>query len=84
MYMYIYIYIYTLHLMVYKTHLFIKKISQKITLHLNIYIYIILYINIVKSATLVKGEPKAPFSIATTPRSTRRAQLHSLGHWLNE
>ena len=36
-----------------------------------IYIYISIYINIYhisKFATIVEGDPKAPFSIATTPR----------------
>ena len=31
-----------------------------------VYIYIYIYIK-VKLATLVKGDPKVPFSIATTP-----------------
>ena len=34
-----------------------------------IYTYIYIYIHIVvKLATIVEGDPKAPFSIATTPR----------------
>ena len=33
-----------------------------------IYIYINVYIYISKVATIVEGDPKAPFSIATTPR----------------
>ena len=33
-----------------------------------IYIYIYMYISKVKLATIVEGDPKAPFSIATTPR----------------
>ena len=32
----------------------------------------------VKLATLVEGDPKAPFLIATTPRCRRRALFHSL------
>ena len=34
----------------------------------SLYIYIYIYISKVKLATIVEGEPKAPFSIATTPR----------------
>ena len=33
-----------------------------------IYIYICIYICKLKLATIVEGNPKAPFSIATTPR----------------
>ena len=36
--------------------------------HTYIYIYIYIYSKKVKLATIVKGDPKAPFSIATTPR----------------
>ena len=35
--------------------------------HIHIYIYIYIY-NKVKLASIVKGDLKAPFSIATTPR----------------
>ena len=35
--------------------------------HTHIYIYIYIYKN-VKLATVVEGNPKAPFSMATTPR----------------
>ena len=36
---------------------------------LNMYIYICIYVYVkVKLATIVEGDPKAPFSIATTPR----------------
>ena len=31
-------------------------------------VYIYIYISKVKLATIVEGDPKAPFSIATTPR----------------
>ena len=37
---------------------------------INIYIYIYIYKVKVKFATVVEGDPKAPFSIATTPRCT--------------
>ena len=39
-------------------------IAYKLYHHKYIYIY---YINVSKVATLVEGDPKAPFSIATTP-----------------
>ena len=35
-------------------------------------IYIYIYISKVKLATIVEGDPKAPFSIATTPRCRER------------
>ena len=57
---YIYIYICVLFNNV-KSKLFIYK------LYIYIYIYIYMYIK-VKLATVVEDEPKAPFSIATTPR----------------
>ena len=36
-----------------------------IVMHIYIYIYIYIYI---KLATVIKGDPKAPFSVATTAR----------------
>ena len=43
-----------------------------VCVYIGIYIYIriCIYINVskVKLATIVEGDPKAPFSIATTPR----------------
>ena len=39
-------------------------------------------VSVVKLATVVKGDPKAPFSIATTPRCWGRAQLLSLDMYL--
>ena len=40
-------------------------------LYIYIYIYIYIYKVKVKLATIVEGNPKAPFSIATTPRCRR-------------
>ena len=57
--MYIYIYIYVC---VY------IDIYIYICVYIYIYIYIHIYISKVKLATIVEGDPKAPFSIATTPR----------------
>ena len=39
-------------------------------------VYIYIYIYKVKLATIVEGDPKAPFSIATTPR--RRGGRYSI------
>ena len=39
-----------------------------IVLKYNMYIYIYIYIYMCVLATIVEGDPKAPFSIATTPR----------------
>ena len=44
-----------------------QKSKQKRITYNYIYIYIYI-IKKVKLATLVEGDPKAPFSIATTPR----------------
>ena len=46
---------------------FLISLSLSLSLSLSIYIYIYIYIR-VKLATIVEGDPKAPFSIATTPR----------------
>ena len=48
-----------------------RQISLYIyTTHMQIRTYIYMHINVskVKLATIVEGDPKAPFSIATTPR----------------
>ena len=37
-------------------------------IYIDVCIYIYIYIYIYKLATIVEGNPKAPFSIATTPR----------------
>ena len=40
-----------------------------IYMYIDVYIYMYIYIYIYKKlATIVEGNPKAPFSIATTPR----------------
>ena len=45
-----------------------KFICLYVYIYIYIYIYIYAYICKVKLATIVEGDPKAPFSIATTPR----------------
>ena len=54
---------------------YIKNMSMMILVTTDIYIYIVK----VKLATVVKGDQKAPFSIATTPRS--RGGHHSFS-WI--
>ena len=54
--LYIYIYIYICTYIYIYTHIYVYRI------------YIHIYISKVRLATIVEGDPKAPFSIATTPR----------------
>ena len=60
-YIYIYIYIYIL-VYVYICKYVSEYVIMYIWMCLSIYIYIY-----IKLATIVEGNPKAPFSIATTP-----------------
>ena len=64
-----------------------KEKKQIIFLYISIVVFlcnttvaggISLYVKKVKLATIVEGDPKAPFSIATTPRCRGRALLLSL------
>ena len=48
--------------------MFNKICTNEEMLPIYICIYIYIYIYIYKLATIVEGDPKAPFSIATTPR----------------
>ena len=47
--------------------MYISRRLQGQYIYIYIYIYIYYIYNLVKLATLVEGDPKAPFSIATTP-----------------
>ena len=60
MYLCVYILIYTLTCVCIYIYIYIYMM----------YLCVYVYIKKVKLATLVKGDPKVPFSIATTPRCT--------------
>ena len=47
--------------------------------HTHTHIYIYIYIRKVKFVTVVEGDPKAPFSIATTPRCFGKSATPFLG-----
>ena len=80
MYVCIYTYIMQFAVFINKKFIKIKKILNIANCIIYIYIYKMLFaIFIVKLATLVEGDQKAPFSIATTPRC--RGRRYSF-HWI--